>query len=269
MKKTVLQFTTIMMMMGLSFSAHAVIQDADVTMKNAQGDAGYVYNSTTRTVSGCFFKPIAGAGSNTSAYVNDFEVSLCLVSCNASGITTPGAHLYKAISYVVQGLQQTQFASFSNKGFVIANLGAFTPPPGTYRLMVWINSNGGVASPPDDTTNNKFVIKDTNFNTDVSSIITVPNATGIEQISNTLNSVSVFPNPISAASALSFTTIKEEEVNVTVYNVTGQLVKTLVNGTLAAGNHVFVLNGEDFTPGLYFAAITTKEGIVTQKFAKQ
>jgi len=66
-----------------------------------------------------------------------------------------------------------------------------------------------------------------------------------------------YPNPFNPTTTISFNLPKAENVNLSIYNVKGQLVKTLANDRLNAGDHNIVWNGLDnnnnqTASGVYF-----------------
>ena len=54
-----------------------------------------------------------------------------------------------------------------------------------------------------------------------------------------------YPNPFNPSTRVSFNLNEAAKVNIQVYNVRGQLVKTLHNGPLAAGSHSLTWDGSD------------------------
>ncbi len=63
------------------------------------------------------------------------------------------------------------------------------------------------------------------------------------------------PNPFNPSTTITFTLAKAGKTTVEVYNVTGQKVGTLVNGTLSAGSHSVVWNAAKFSAGVYFYTV--------------
>ncbi|HPG38806.1 MAG TPA: T9SS type A sorting domain-containing protein [bacterium] len=61
-----------------------------------------------------------------------------------------------------------------------------------------------------------------------------------------------YPNPFNAGTTISFTLPREERVTVTIYNLLGQAVATLVDKKIAAGNHTFNWQATAMPSGLYF-----------------
>ena len=91
----------------------------------------------------------------------------------------------------------------------------------------------------------------------------------IDTINNTVN-LSPFtlngnyPNPFNPNTTISFSFGKESPVEIAVYNISGQKVKTLFSGKMSAGNQVAVWDGRDekgqpVSSGVYFARM--KSGV--------
>jgi hypothetical protein len=65
--------------------------------------------------------------------------------------------------------------------------------------------------------------------------------------------MSAYPNPFNPSTTLSITLNKSGFVRVTVYDMTGRIVKELVNGQLGSGVHSVSFNGADLPTGVYIA----------------
>ncbi len=79
-----------------------------------------------------------------------------------------------------------------------------------------------------------------------------------------------YPNPFNPETTISFNNPKNSMVNLAIYNIKGQLVKTLVNEELIAGVHSIVWKGKNnygqsVASGVYFTRIKTLHSIVTKK----
>jgi hypothetical protein len=73
-----------------------------------------------------------------------------------------------------------------------------------------------------------------------------------------------YPNPFNPTTTISYDLAKSGDVNIEVYNVKGQLVKTLVNGYQEAAAHSVVWNGKDnsersVASGVYFYKMQTSD----------
>ncbi len=71
-----------------------------------------------------------------------------------------------------------------------------------------------------------------------------------------------YPNPFNPETTISFDMAQTGAASLAIYNVKGQLVRSLVNQDLAAGRHSYVWNGTDangrsVSSGVYFYRLTT------------
>jgi M6 family metalloprotease-like protein len=79
-----------------------------------------------------------------------------------------------------------------------------------------------------------------------------------------------YPNPFNPSTTISFSLAQTESVNLSIFNVRGQLIKTLVNDTFEAGRYSAVWDGEDsaknrVSSGIYFYRLETGSGVETKK----
>jgi hypothetical protein len=73
-----------------------------------------------------------------------------------------------------------------------------------------------------------------------------------------------YPNPFNATTKIDFRT-SGGEVSLGIYDITGALVKTLVDGSLEAGSHSIIWNGKDnsdseVSSGIYFYRLSDSRG---------
>jgi hypothetical protein len=78
------------------------------------------------------------------------------------------------------------------------------------------------------------------------------------------------PNPFNPSTTIRFTTPASGVVNVTIWTVHGQLIRTLVNGPFAPGVHEVVWDGRDehgrtAASGVYLYRLAGKEGVLTRR----
>ncbi len=76
---------------------------------------------------------------------------------------------------------------------------------------------------------------------------------------------SIHPNPFNHRVTLRFALPNQSDVRVRVYNVLGQVVQTHYLPALAAGQHSFNINGQNWASGLYFFSIQAGHQQVFQK----
>jgi hypothetical protein len=79
-----------------------------------------------------------------------------------------------------------------------------------------------------------------------------------------------YPNPFNATTEINFSLARAGDVRLTIYNLLGQEVKTLVNGRISAGEHRVTWDGSDnngsiCATGLYLYRLETSESIANRK----
>jgi hypothetical protein len=74
-----------------------------------------------------------------------------------------------------------------------------------------------------------------------------------------------YPNPFNPSTKINFGLKKAGNVEVTVYNILGNKISTLVNGVKSAGNHSVSFNAYNLSSGIYFYKIVTNEFVQTRK----
>ena len=74
-----------------------------------------------------------------------------------------------------------------------------------------------------------------------------------------------FPNPFNPATRIDFSLETTSDVNLTIFNMLGQEVITLVDEVKAAGDHIVTWNASDVASGVYFYKLTTGDLTLTKK----
>jgi hypothetical protein len=79
-----------------------------------------------------------------------------------------------------------------------------------------------------------------------------------------------YPNPFNPTTTIEYRLNKAQFVTLTVYNVLGQKVRTLVSGKQGAGLHRLVWNGRNaqglaLPSGVYFYRLQSRENVATKK----
>jgi hypothetical protein len=87
---------------------------------------------------------------------------------------------------------------------------------------------------------------------------------GIEN-QTALNGVSVYPNPFNETTTIELNLLSNDEVVIEMFDMTGKLVSSQNQGTLAAGKHLISVNGANLAEGMYFVKITAGVSVATQK----
>jgi hypothetical protein len=74
-----------------------------------------------------------------------------------------------------------------------------------------------------------------------------------------------YPNPFNPSTKINFGLKKAGNVEVTIYNILGNKIATLLNGFQSAGNHSVIFDAAKFSSGVYLYRIVTNEFIQTRK----
>lgn len=79
-----------------------------------------------------------------------------------------------------------------------------------------------------------------------------------------------YPNPFNATTTIQYQLPHEGQIRLTIYNLNGQVVKTLYNGRQKVGTHRITWNGEDdrgkqLASGIYFCRLESGNRILIQK----
>ncbi len=89
-------------------------------------------------------------------------------------------------------------------------------------------------------------------------------ATGIDEIS-TVSNLNVSPNPTNGISNINFTILKNSDVTISVYDIRGLLVKTIMNEKLTQGNHSVTLDASGLDAGIYYTRLNAANNLNTVK----
>ncbi len=81
-----------------------------------------------------------------------------------------------------------------------------------------------------------------------------------------------FPNPFNPTTVIAYGMERKGKINISIFNVLGQHVKTLVDGEVEAGAHQVIWDGADqsgaeVASGVYFYKMTTEKYVETRKMA--
>ena len=74
-----------------------------------------------------------------------------------------------------------------------------------------------------------------------------------------------YPNPFNPETSIGFKTNMSGKVNLSVFNLKGELVKEIVNADLKAGNYKYNFNGANLNSGVYFYKLETPMKSITRK----
>ncbi len=168
----------------------------------------------------------------------------------------------KEATTILVGQKNTIFVGFSGQGS--ATGGVFKYDGARWTQVVPNSINGipiGVMSLAIQ--NHSLLVGTTNGLWRVDGVITAVHATTNQPYGFTLNQN--YPNPFNPTTTISYTVALRTFVTLKVYNVLGQEVATLVDGTVSPGIRVVQFDGSHFPSGTYFYCLTTSDGLSLTK----
>jgi len=74
-----------------------------------------------------------------------------------------------------------------------------------------------------------------------------------------------YPNPFNPTTTLSFAIPIDNEVSLSIYNLQGREVSSLIDGNMDAGYHSIVWDANSYASGIYFVKMVAGEYIGIQK----
>ena len=78
-------------------------------------------------------------------------------------------------------------------------------------------------------------------------------------------SLSNYPNPFNPKTTIQYSIPKDEFVKLTVYDITGKIVKELMNGYKTAGKYSVEFNASSYSSGTYYYRLEAGEYKSIQK----
>jgi Secretion system C-terminal sorting domain len=114
-----------------------------------------------------------------------------------------------------------------------------------------------------------YVLIDSLFfsNTPIGNEFGASMCTGVENVSNQTIHSTIYPNPTNGTSEIRFSLTSSSNIVLNIYDITGRLVKTVLNEKRAVGVQQILVNTTDFQNGIYFYTITGEGFNETQKFS--
>ena len=79
-----------------------------------------------------------------------------------------------------------------------------------------------------------------------------------------------YPNPFNPSTVINFTLPEEMKISLSIYNISGRYIKTIINGSKSAGRSSVVWDGLDssgnkVSSGIYFYELRTDDFVSSKK----
>ncbi len=74
-----------------------------------------------------------------------------------------------------------------------------------------------------------------------------------------------YPNPFNPSTNIQFTIAESGNVNLTIYDMLGREIETLINGHIDAGNHSISFNAKNLSSGIYIYRLKTNNKVISKK----
>ena len=74
-----------------------------------------------------------------------------------------------------------------------------------------------------------------------------------------------YPNPFNPATNISFKLLNDANLSLSIYDLNGNIIETIIDGNLNSGDHLVSWNAQNISSGVYFAILSTKDFSQTQK----
>ena len=79
--------------------------------------------------------------------------------------------------------------------------------------------------------------------------------------------LSIYPNPLSTSTSISFTLPEAKDVSVKIYDANGKLVQLLTDGKLEEGEYKFYWNTEEISSGTYYVQFVSNDFAVSKEIS--
>jgi hypothetical protein len=105
------------------------------------------------------------------------------------------------------------------------------------------------------------------------SIVTGDDDVATDELTQDNAHIQLFPNPISEYGEISFHLTDAATVNISIYNMQGQLVRTIENSRLNTGQHLYSWDGKNddglqVKNSVYFISLQIDDKNITKKWVK-
>ena len=157
-------------------------------------------------------------------------------------------------------LEQTLFEVTLNFNTDNSSIGDFSmgyiTTVNTWGMMDWLNTEDNVDNPN---------MTDTSMQNMVSVISPTASSDNVKTIPESFYLSQNFPNPFNPSTNIDFFIPSDGEVSLSIYDINGKVIHSLVKDNFPAGSHSLTFNGNKYSSGVYYYVLKTKAGAISRK----
>jgi Secretion system C-terminal sorting domain len=156
-----------------------------------------------------------------------------------------------------------QMAAVSHANWTPFSIAISLPPtftPDSVTIFGMISGSGATYGILDD-----LSFGSTSIGSAFGTSMTVPMAVNTIP-SNLVAGSSIYPNPTNGPSEINFSLLASSNTTIKMFDISGRLVKIILNENLISGNHKIQINTDDMQNGIYFCTISGSGFSETKKF---
>jgi len=160
----------------------------------------------------------------------------------------------------------------SNHGFDVERaLVSADKKVGEFSKLGFVNGNGNSNSPKSysfvdsKAVYGQYVYRLKQIDTDGKFEYSKTAEVTVNNLPSTFEMDQNYPNPFNPSTTIKFSVPKESFVNIAVYNMLGQKVATVVNGTMKEGSYEQTFNASNLSSGNYVYVMTAGDSKIVKK----
>ncbi|MDP4116758.1 MAG: T9SS type A sorting domain-containing protein [Bacteroidota bacterium] len=160
----------------------------------------------------------------------------------------------------------------SNHGFDVERaLVSADKKVGEFSKLGFVNGNGNSNSPKNysfvdsKAVYGQYVYRLKQIDTDGKFEYSKTTEVTVNNLPSTFEMDQNYPNPFNPSTTIKFSVPKESFVNIAVYNMLGQKVATVVNGTMKEGSYEQTFNASNLSSGNYVYVMTAGDSKIVKK----
>lgn len=206
--------------------------------------------------------------SNCNNMITDLEVDICNNGSSAAGAFVVGVYLYNSNTSDAWVIDQTTVSSLSGNACktisnwdINMNNYCCLPPPANYKIGVWIDTAGVITETNEN--NNSYLISG------LIQVCAKSTATGFAPLKQNEAAFEIYPNPAINNCHLKLDLQKQENIAVSVCDITGKEIFRSDIGIINSGIHEISISADNFEEGIYFVKVSVSGTVSTKKLVLQ